>query len=109
MIDVLDGKVLYRKIDELRKKRGWTVYELAKQSGVASTTIYNWRDRNSSPTLALLDALCATLGITLLEFLTDEDDMIVVDHELRPFVEAWKQLSAKQREYLLGLMNSIKS
>ena len=35
MLDLLDGKELYGKVDSLRAERGWTIYELAKQAGVS--------------------------------------------------------------------------
>ena len=39
MLNLLDGKEIYDKVDALRKKKGWTIYELAKNAGVAPTTI----------------------------------------------------------------------
>ena len=40
MLDLLDNKEIYDKVDALRLKKGWTIYTLAKQAGVAPTTIY---------------------------------------------------------------------
>lgn len=107
MIDLLDGKAIYAKIDGLRQKRSWTIYELAKKAGVATTTLYNWRDRGSSPTLSLLDALCSALGISVLEFLTDEEEIIALNKELQELIAIWGTLSCEQKKYFLGLMKSI--
>lgn len=41
MLDILDNKSVYDKVGAIRLKKGWTIYELAKKSGVAPTTIYN--------------------------------------------------------------------
>lgn len=108
MIDLLNGKALYEKVDGLRKAKGWTLYELAKKSGVTATTLYNWRDRDSSPTLSLLDALCSALGITVLEFLADDEEIILADPALKELIEAWDPLKAEQKQYLIGLMRTMK-
>ncbi len=38
MIDIVD------RINELIDKRGWTSYELAKQTGISTNSIYGWNN-----------------------------------------------------------------
>ena len=66
--------------------------------------IYHWRDRNSSPSLALLEAVCSAFGITLLNFLMDEDDMA----ENKELLKLWYSLTPEQRKNILNLMKSMK-
>ena len=50
-------------IKELMDERGWTIYELAKRSGLAQTTIANMWKRNTEPTIPSLRAICNGFGI----------------------------------------------
>ncbi len=107
MLDLLDGKEIYNKVDALRIQRGWTIYELAKKSGVAPTTIYNWRDRCSSPTLSLLDAVCSAFQISVVEFLLDGEEGIALTAEQKDLVDLWNTLSPEQKKSIMNLMRTI--
>lgn len=50
------------RIQALMRERNWTMYELAKRSGVAQTTIANLYVRNNEPSLSTLRALCDAFG-----------------------------------------------
>jgi len=50
-------------IKELMDERGWTIYEMAKRSGLAQTTIANMWKRNTEPTIPSLRAICNGFGI----------------------------------------------
>lgn len=107
MLDILNGKVIYDKIDALRAKKGWTVYKLAMEAGVAPTTIYNWRDRLSSPTLSLLDAVCFALGISVIDFLLDGDELTALTDEQKEVIRLWNSLSNEQKKSIANLMKSM--
>ncbi len=107
MLDLLDGKEIYVKVERLRLKKGWTVYKLAKEAGVAPTTIYNWRDRGSSPTLSLLDAICSAYGISLLDFLLDGDELMALTEEQNELMKVWNTLKPVQKKSLLNLMKTM--
>lgn len=107
MLDLLDGKVIYEKVNALRLKKGWTIYELAKQAGVAPTTIYNWRDRGSSPTLALLESICAAFEITLIDFLLDDDDLMALTEEQKEVIRLWNTLSTEKKKSILDVMRAM--
>ncbi len=107
MLDLLDGKELYGKVDSLRAERGWTIYELAKQAGVSPTTIYNWRDRGSSPTLSLLDAICSAFEITVIDFLLNEDEISALTEEQHELMRLWNTLSSDKKKSILNLMRSM--
>jgi len=107
MLDLLNGKEIYNKADALRLKKGWTIYELAKKAGVAPTTIYNWRDRLSSPTLSLLDAVCSAFEITVIDFLMDDDELTALTDEQKEVMRLWNTLSGEQKKSILNLMKSM--
>ena len=107
MLDLLDGKDIYNKGDTLRKAKGWTIYELAKKASVAPTTIYNWRDRLSSPTLSLLDAVCSAFDITVIDFLLNEDELMALTEEQKEVMRLWNTLSREQKNSILNLMKTM--
>lgn len=104
MIDVLDNKAIYAKIDGLRAERGWTIYELAKRASISQTAIRHWRDGNVSPSLALLEAVCSAFGISLISFLMDEEDIA----ENKELLELWYSLTPDQQKNIINLMKSMK-
>ena len=107
MLDLLDGKAIYNKVDTIRLQKGWTIYELAKQAGVAPTTIYNWRDRCSSPTLSLLEAVCSALEISVIDFLMDENELMALTEEQQEVIRVWNTLSNEKKKSILNLMKTI--
>ena len=107
MLNLLDGKEIYDKVDALRKKKDWTIYELAKNAGVAPTTIYNWRDRQSSPSLSLLDAVCSAFEISVIEFLLNDDELTTLSEEQKEVMRLWSTLSAEQKKSIINLMRSM--
>lgn len=108
MIDLLNGKAIYEKADTLRKEKGWTIYEFAKKMGVAPTTLYNWRDRDSLPSLSLLDAACEALGISVIDFLLDDEERRALDNEQQEVMRLWSTLSKEQKMLILNLMKNMR-
>lgn len=108
MIEITDPKAVYAKIESLRMERGWTNYELAKRASISQTAIRHWRDGEALPSLALLDAVCSAFEISLIDFLTDDEEKIALTPEQRELIDLWNQLSAEQRESVLRLMKSMR-
>ena len=104
MIDVLDNRVIYAKIDALRQERGWTIYQLAKKASISQTAIRNWRDGNISPSIASLEAVCSAFEISLIGFLTDDEDIA----ENKELLELWHCLNPSQQKNIINLMKSMK-
>ncbi len=107
MLDLSDGKEIYDKVDALRLEKGWTIYELAKKAGVAPTTIYNWRDRRSYPSLSLLEAVCSAFEITVVDFLMDENELTALTEEQKEVMRLWNTLSSEQKKSIINLMKSM--
>lgn len=92
------------KLLALLQTRGWSFYRLAKESGVAWSTIRNMFERGTDPTLSTLEALCAGLGVPLVELLQDDVGKPDAPAEL---LEAWQKLSEKNRQLALELMHAL--
>ena len=107
MLDLLNGKELYDKVDSLRLEKGWSIYELAMKAGISPTTIYNWRDRLSSPTLSLLDAVCFAFGISVVDFIMNGDELTALTDEQKEVIHLWNKLSNEQKKLITNLMKSM--
>ena len=103
MIDIYDSKALYEKIDAMRKEKGLSINGLAQEAGISAMALYHWRERRSSPTLCVLDALCSALGTTLINFLMDEYDI----SENKELISVWNRLSREQQKNMIALMKSM--
>lgn len=88
------------RITELRLKKGWTEYELAKQSDLAQTTISSWYNKNMLPSYTSLEKVCIGLGITLSEFFSEDGKIITLTEEQRQFLDKFNALDNTEKEKL---------
>jgi len=60
---------LYQKYSELRDKAGVTDYEIAKQTGVSTSTLTNWKYGRYIPKTDKLKKLADYFGVSIEYFL----------------------------------------
>ena len=107
-----DNDVL-AKIKQLYIQKGWTVYRLAKESGIPYSSLNSMIMRNNQPSVPTLRKLCHGLGITLSEFFSE--DTPVTDYKCRlnlsedefELLEEYRDLNEADKKllhsYMLGL------
>ncbi|MDE5911611.1 MAG: helix-turn-helix domain-containing protein [Clostridia bacterium] len=108
MLDLSDGKVIYDKVNRLREEKGWTLYKLAEKAGVSKSALYNWRDKESIPSLIVLDSLCGALEITIIDFLLDGDELMSLTEEQKTLLDELGTLTSSQRKALINLVKEFK-
>ena len=86
--------------------RGWTDYRLCKESGLSASTVANMFNRNNSPTLPTLEAICGALGITLAQFFAEDNVVSLTEEQLR-LLSSWGRLSEEQRKLLLDFFDTM--
>ena len=59
------------RIRELMAERKWSEYRLAIASGLSQSTVANIFNRNTTPSIATLESICAGFGITLAQFFAE--------------------------------------
>ena len=109
MLDLLDSKGIFERVESLRKAKGWSLYELAKQAAVPVSTLYNWKDRMHLPSLELLDALCYAFGISVVDFLLGDDGLIALTDEQRELIKLWNSLTPDKKKSILNLMKTMQN
>lgn len=100
-MDVLER--LRHLIDE----RGWTVYRVARESGLSEKTVYNIYSRNTMPSIPTLEAICNAFGITLAQFFAD-GKLIEMSLDLEEVFENWIVLTPEQKEATLSMMRAFR-
>lgn len=88
-------------------ERGWSEYRLAKECGVSQSTISNIFNRNYQPSIASLENICKSFGITLSQFFS-EGNLVELTEEQYDFFKRWSTLSPEQKELLSGLIDQFK-
>ena len=95
------------RIKELMEERGWSEYRLAIASGLSQSTVANIFNRNTTPSVATLENICAGFGITLAQFFA-EGDMVELTSEQKEMFVAWSALSREEKEVLKKLIEIMK-
>lgn len=105
----MDGKKMDIKkhIKKLMDERGWTPYQLSKESGLSHSTITNIFKRNNAPSFPTLETICKAFGITLSQFFSEGNGLDELTPEQRTLFAAWSTLNDGQKEALLLLLNRI--
>lgn len=100
-------KDVLREITRLRLERGWSEYELAKNSGISQSIISTWYRKNQTPTIQALDKVCKGFGITLSQFFAEGDDSIFLTQEQKEMLDNWSALNQKQRQLVTELLKNM--
>ena len=96
------------RIRQLMDERNWSEYRLAIASGLSQSTVANIFNRNTTPSVATLESICAGFGITLAQFFA-EGDMVELTQEQREMFAAWSSLTKDQKDVLRQLILVMKS
>ena len=96
------------RIKELMQERNWTEYRLAIASGLSQSTVANIFNRNTTPSVVTLEAICQGFGITLAQFFA-EGDMVELTDEQKEMFSAWSTLTKEQKEVLYQLIRVMKA
>ena len=94
------------KIDQRRKKRGWSINNLAMEAMLTQSTVQNLYVRKTEPKLSTLRAICGAFGMTLSEFFADETPAMDIDDILQQEI---KRLSPTQKQALFSFLRSLQN
>ena len=96
-----------QRIRELMQERQWSGYRLAIASGLSQSTVANIFNRNTTPSVATLEAICCGFGITLAQFLA-QGNMVELTDEQHAMFQDWSSLTKSQKEALAHLIRVMK-
>ena len=92
------------RIKEYMRENNWTVYHLAKESGLSYSSLNNLFRRNTEPTLPTLRKICDGLGVSLSAFFDDADTPITAAYsqDERALIELYRALSKADRSLIFA-------
>lgn len=65
---------IHKRILELCKERGWTLYKLAHEAGISEATVYGWFNENHfTPSRSSIEDICRAFEISVAAFYNDID------------------------------------
>ncbi len=107
------------KIFELLKERNMSQKEFAQKTGIAESTISDWKKKKTNPVSDKILIICEVLGVTPYELLTgaehigerSRDNLIYVIEkgtELGILVENYQNLDINMQKKLMGYMEALK-
>ena len=86
-----------KKLMLILEDRGWSEYRLAKESNLPYSTVLNIFQRNNQPSIYTLEAMCNGLGITLAQFFTEDESLVMLTEEQKEILEKYEVLSKGQK------------
>lgn len=90
------------------KERGWTMYRLAKETGLPQSTLSNMIKRSTMPTMATVETLCNGFGITLSQFFWDGTDSVLLTEEQKLLFTDWVSLTVSQKDAITKIITEFK-
>ena len=94
-----------KRLRDLQSKYGWSDYRIAKEAGLAQGTVSNLYKRNTIPNIVTLEAVCKAFGLTLSQFIAD-NDFIELTPELKELFESWVKLPEDKKTIILQMIKS---
>lgn len=95
------------RVKRLMEQRGWSVYRLGKESGLAQSTLSHVFRKDSEPTISTLETICKAFGMTFGEFFAD-GELMPLTEEQRGLLDKWALLTAEQKELVLNMLDNMK-
>ena len=107
-----------QRIFELLKQKDMTQKEFSERTGIATTTISDWRKKNTNPGSDKILLICATLEVTpeyLLSGVSEDSDrgrskeyvVIPKNTEERLLIEVFGKMDFEERKQLLAYAKKI--
>lgn len=98
----------HQRLRQLLNERGWTEYRLSKNCGLSESTLANIFRRNTTPSIATLEAICKGFGITLSQFFA-ENEMVELSPELLDLFNKWVTLTPEQKAAVYSMIAAFNS
>lgn len=111
-------KTVSDRIFELLKEKGMSQKEFAAKTGIAESTISDWKKKKTNPVSDKILIISEVLGVSPYELLSGAEHIgmrsrqnmtYVVDRttELGTLIETYQKLDAAQQNRLMGYMQAL--
>lgn len=94
------------RLRTLCNERNWSLYRLAKESGITYSTLNSMFNKSNIPTVATLLKLCDGLGITMSQFFCD-DEISDLSKSQKECLELWNKLDKQSKKLAISYMSGM--
>ncbi len=101
----MDNKIVDR-INDLREKKGWSQYELAKLTGISLNAVYAWNRTGAIPSLSNIELICQAADITIEQFFYDMNSLSDEENKL---LSDWVVLSDLEKDAIFSMIEVFKT
>lgn len=103
---MLSSEELYKKVEQLRIRKGMTAAQFNRLAGISHSTLNSWKTRGTYPKIDVLEGLAAALSIPLPELLYDVDVHNLAPDEVELLAD-WKLLDDDQKKAIRSTIKSM--
>lgn len=112
-------KTISDKIFSLLKEKGLSQKEFAQKTGIAESSISDWKKKRTNPVSDKILIICEVLGVTPYELLSgaehigsrsrdNETYVISKETEIGMLVESYQKLNTEAQKRLIGYLEALK-
>ncbi len=102
-----------KKIMDLLEERQWTIYRLAKESGILYSSLNSLFQKNNQPTISTLEKICAGFHITMCEFFSDNtpyrEKLEEYSKEELDILESYRNLNRTNKKIFIGILQVLRN
>ena len=95
------------RIRQLMDEREWSEYMLAIEAGLSQSTVANIFNRNTTPSIPTIEAICDAFGLTLAQFFS-EGNLTMLTSEQQVIFQHWSSLNPQQKAVLAQLIDVMR-
>ena len=92
-----------KRIEELRIKKGWTMYKLSNEADLTPSTLANMYARGTGPSVATLTNICWALGISLSDFFKENSE----EADKNTLVRKFDKLNDEQQKAVITIIDGM--
>ena len=111
--------IISERIFELLQERGMSQKEFSEKTGIASSSISDWKRKHTNPVSEKILSICEALEVTPNELLSGGDSsgtrsyktdyfIIAKETELGVFLEKYQALNPTNRGRILGYLEALR-
>lgn len=96
------------RIRKICNENKWSIYRLAKISGIPYSSLNNMFIRNTDPTIHTLSKICYALNISLSDFFSDDNiEVFPIDEELKPLLKKYNKFTDTEKALVRTYIQAI--
>ncbi len=105
----MEESAVIERIKDLCKARNWTIYRLAKQSGITYSTLCTMLHKATAPSIPTLVKLCRGFDISLSEFFDTDNEWATLSSAQKNHLQLWDALEEPNRQAIEKYMQYLLS